>query len=488
MEQALAERFACRRCCRLPQPHPSTKTMARITEEKPAKVTSASLLSMLQRTEDKGASGAHQSSDAGTEDRAGAAHVAGRCAGERNGADASACTEGTSNVAAAPSSRKRRDMTNGGGFDVLNANHEREQADEGDGERGKGEGEGEGGGCEGEGEGDGEGGGEGVPRELTAAQRMQAEADIRKYFEDKRAEAEAQVAGASAPLYAGNGQVTDAGAAVGASAAKVDEETPAFMAARQLVDQMKSDGNEAFRARAFPIAIAKYEEALRLLEQPPLAASAHANHAAVVLRCNRAMALLKLERFADAVAECGRVLVMDPRNTKALFRQAQGYKALKKYARAVANLELALSAAPEDPEICDLLDECEDLMREQQRAGGGADAHANTEVDLSADVDAEASAAVSGEATQAFLDECRMRAANEFEQSGCIQSQALVSHGHSKIGLFRISGAFQSAEAFGQACDFIKRQHVLASAQAVCLMAQILGLPAVQKPAMNSKR
>ena len=55
----------------------------------------------------------------------------------------------------------------------------------------------------------------------------------------------------------------------------------------------------------------------------PLAATATANRLAETLRCNRAAALLKSDRFADARRECELALGVNPDCVKALYRGAE---------------------------------------------------------------------------------------------------------------------------------------------------------------------
>lgn len=79
----------------------------------------------------------------------------------------------------------------------------------------------------------------------------------------------------------------------------------------------------AAREEAIEEALTGWGEALDACMRAPLAATATANRLAETLRCNRAAALLKIDRFADARRECELALGVNPDCVKALYRGAE---------------------------------------------------------------------------------------------------------------------------------------------------------------------
>jgi len=86
-------------------------------------------------------------------------------------------------------------------------------------------------------------------------------------------------------------------------------------------------GNAAYKA-------GKLEEALALYT-----AAIDANKDNTVVRANRAMVLLKLNRYAEAEADCTTVLAKEPDNVKVLWRRATARRQLGKTADAVAGAD-----------------------------------------------------------------------------------------------------------------------------------------------------
>lgn len=57
---------------------------------------------------------------------------------------------------------------------------------------------------------------------------------------------------------------------------------------------------------------------------------------------------LKMSNWQGAIDSCLEALEMDPSNTKALYRKAQGWQGLKEYDQALADLKKAQEIAPGD--------------------------------------------------------------------------------------------------------------------------------------------
>ena len=88
--------------------------------------------------------------------------------------------------------------------------------------------------------------------------------------------------------------------------------------------------NSVFAARDFASAEMLYS---RILQDHP----AHIN-----ALNNRAIALLMQQKHAQALADCDRVLVLEPNNWKAIFRQAKSLCGLRRYSDAAALLNAAV--------------------------------------------------------------------------------------------------------------------------------------------------
>ena len=145
--------------------------------------------------------------------------------------------------------------------------------------------------------------------------------------------------------------------------------------AAQTVEFIKAGANAAFKralssedaaaAAALGEAMNAWAEALDACSRPPLAATATANRLVEVLHCNRAAALLKLERFADARRECELALTINPDCVKALYRAAEALYELGGFSKAVTLLERALRFEPNSHDVRTLLDDCEDALEEE---------------------------------------------------------------------------------------------------------------------------
>eukprot|EP00958_Prasinococcus_capsulatus_P007906 scaffold740_cov405-Prasinococcus_capsulatus_cf.AAC.9 len=135
-----------------------------------------------------------------------------------------------------------------------------------------------------------------------------------------------------------------------------------IVAAAEAVQRLKQEGNEHFKAEELEEALATWEQGLRRLAVAPLAATVTANRAAGLLRCNKAAALLKLQLFSPALAECNQALRIDPDSVKALFRRAQARRGLKLYSQAVEDLEKALRLEPRNLHLRRELDDVEELL------------------------------------------------------------------------------------------------------------------------------
>lgn len=105
----------------------------------------------------------------------------------------------------------------------------------------------------------------------------------------------------------------------------------------------KEEGNAAFKRGDWANAVGHYTQAV---EFDP--------HMLPALN-NRAMALLKLERWQEALEDCQTVLGMQPSNVKALLRAAAAEMELGMLPEAKRHLEDAVSAEPNNKEAAQRL-------------------------------------------------------------------------------------------------------------------------------------
>jgi tetratricopeptide (TPR) repeat protein len=97
-------------------------------------------------------------------------------------------------------------------------------------------------------------------------------------------------------------------------------------------------GNKYFKEGKYVQAIDCYSRSIAL--QPTAVAFA-----------NRAMALLKIRRYADAEVDCTEAIELDDHYTKAYSRRGTARKELKKYLASVEDFEFALRLEPENKEL-----------------------------------------------------------------------------------------------------------------------------------------
>ncbi|XP_057582452.1 peptidyl-prolyl cis-trans isomerase D [Hippopotamus amphibius kiboko] len=120
-------------------------------------------------------------------------------------------------------------------------------------------------------------------------------------------------------------------------------------------EHLKNIGNTFFKFQNWEMAIKKYTKVLRYVEGSK-AATENAGGAKlqpVALSCvlNIGACKLKMCDWQGAVDSCLEALEIDPANTKALHRRAQGWQGLKEYDQALADLKKAQEIAPEDKAI-----------------------------------------------------------------------------------------------------------------------------------------
>ncbi|TPX68228.1 hypothetical protein SpCBS45565_g03218 [Spizellomyces sp. 'palustris'] len=108
---------------------------------------------------------------------------------------------------------------------------------------------------------------------------------------------------------------------------------------RAILEKEKGKGNAWFKKRDYKRAILCYSKSMQL------------DPTSALLPVNRALAYLKLDRFAEAEADCTQGIEMDPKNVKALWRRGIARAKLGKVEEARQDLEAAVVLEPTNKSI-----------------------------------------------------------------------------------------------------------------------------------------
>jgi tetratricopeptide (TPR) repeat protein len=113
------------------------------------------------------------------------------------------------------------------------------------------------------------------------------------------------------------------------------------------MQQAKEEGNEAFKRGDHEESIRLYSKAIELCDDKSVL------H---LIFCNRAAALLALERFEEALADCEQVIQLDPKFIKGYLRKTMALRAMgrKKEALEVAKLGLSIDRNPKSVAVPEL--------------------------------------------------------------------------------------------------------------------------------------
>ncbi|NXH42116.1 TTC12 protein, partial [Dicaeum eximium] len=125
----------------------------------------------------------------------------------------------------------------------------------------------------------------------------------------------------------------------------------------QLAHALKEQGNEAFRAGDFGLAIQRYSEGLQKLRDKQ------------ELYTNRAQAYLKLQEYEKAISDCEWALKCNKNCLKAYFLMGKAHLALQHFPEMEQNSPATLKTQPCDPPDC--VSEArleEQRVRDEQRA------------------------------------------------------------------------------------------------------------------------
>ncbi|KAH9589390.1 PPP domain [Trypanosoma melophagium] len=122
------------------------------------------------------------------------------------------------------------------------------------------------------------------------------------------------------------------------------------MGAAEEADQLKAQGNEAFKEGKWNHAIELYTQALELYKTP-------------ALLCNRAFAYLKTEMPGAALADADEAVRLDPGFVKAYYRKASAHLYLGKHKEALKDFKTVVQLMPGDKDAKMKLDLCEKELR-----------------------------------------------------------------------------------------------------------------------------
>ncbi|XP_019588694.2 peptidyl-prolyl cis-trans isomerase D isoform X1 [Rhinolophus sinicus] len=119
-----------------------------------------------------------------------------------------------------------------------------------------------------------------------------------------------------------------------------------------ITEDLKNIGNTVFKSQNWEMAIKKYTKVLRYVEgsKAVIEKADRSKLQPIALSCmlNIGACKLKMSDWQGAIDSCLEALEIDPSNTKALYRRAQGWQGLKEYNEALADLKKAQEIAPED--------------------------------------------------------------------------------------------------------------------------------------------
>jgi len=107
-------------------------------------------------------------------------------------------------------------------------------------------------------------------------------------------------------------------------------------------EKLKTEGNEAFKAGNYELALVKYTEAIAIAENE--------NDKSIYLK-NRAAVNLKSEHFEKVVDDCTSSLDICPNDPKALYRRCQAYEALDKVEQAYTDAKAVHNVDPKNKAI-----------------------------------------------------------------------------------------------------------------------------------------
>lgn len=123
---------------------------------------------------------------------------------------------------------------------------------------------------------------------------------------------------------------------------------------------LKRSANELFKRGEFHRASVLYSQALQVDPN-------HDEYCSVIY-CNRAAALMGLERYNSALLDCEEALQRKPHYPRALLRRARCYVAINKFEQGIADFDRYLSEQPSRDLVREIVEEREQAKQAMARA------------------------------------------------------------------------------------------------------------------------
>eukprot|EP00998_Keelungia_sp_KM082_P005570 NODE_1883_length_1192_cov_66.181221_g1867_i0.p1 GENE.NODE_1883_length_1192_cov_66.181221_g1867_i0~~NODE_1883_length_1192_cov_66.181221_g1867_i0.p1 ORF type:complete len:358 (-),score=92.35 NODE_1883_length_1192_cov_66.181221_g1867_i0:47-1120(-) len=122
-------------------------------------------------------------------------------------------------------------------------------------------------------------------------------------------------------------------------------------------EEIRTQGNNAFKAGSLPEAMSAYQKARRYLDYHKPANDTENKEIQlkkVPTFSNEAMCAAKRQNWSRVVDLCNQLLAIDEKNSKGLYRRAQAFKELEEFEKACADVDAALKVDPKDAAITKL--------------------------------------------------------------------------------------------------------------------------------------
>ncbi|GAB2216367.1 hypothetical protein Droror1_Dr00024139 [Drosera rotundifolia] len=130
-------------------------------------------------------------------------------------------------------------------------------------------------------------------------------------------------------------------------------ETEEFLVTRkiEIAEKKKEEGNALFKAGEYAKASQRYEKGAKFIESVSDEEKSQSKALKTSCNLNNAAYKLKLKDYEQAKKLCTKVLDIDSRNVKALYRRAQAYLHLFNLEKAEIDIRKALEIKPDNREV-----------------------------------------------------------------------------------------------------------------------------------------
>ena len=111
------------------------------------------------------------------------------------------------------------------------------------------------------------------------------------------------------------------------------------------VEELKRQGNEAFKTGEFQSALDCYNKALNQLTND-------SDEIRPAILFNRGTAMFHLENYEECISSCSDAIKLSPNYVKALYRRAKALEKVEKLSEAVADFDRVLELDPSMKQSC----------------------------------------------------------------------------------------------------------------------------------------